>query len=133
MSLAVSAGAVATPCVLVVTVSAVRPPAKLALGPVPGAVNTTSSFASGQPPVSTTVASRGSAKAVPTLANCGDPAVTWRPASVPVQPGLAEATGAKGREAAVTPRPARGRAASKASAGTQRAEPRAGPFMLHLH
>ena len=52
---------------------------------------------------------------------------------MPVQPGLAEATAAKGREAAVTPRPARGRAASKASAGTQRAEPRAGPFMLHLH
>ena len=72
--MAVKVGAVATPLVLVVLVAAADPE-KLALAPLPGAVNVTVAPFTGLPPLSFTVACSAVAKFAPTVALCGVPAL----------------------------------------------------------
>jgi hypothetical protein len=73
--LAVKVDEVATPLALVVSVSVlVELDAKVPLAPVAGAVKTTNAPLTGCPP-SITVATRGAANAVLSLALCGDPPV----------------------------------------------------------
>jgi hypothetical protein len=67
-------GAVATPLALVVAV-AVGEPAKLALGPVLGAVKVTVTLGTGLPPESFTVASSPTAKLAVMAALWGEPAM----------------------------------------------------------
>src|SRR5579863_7600778 len=66
---ALNTGAVAMPLLLVVTVVAAVPLAKVPLGPLEGAEKVTLAPASGFPDESTTVACRGVAKAVETVAD----------------------------------------------------------------
>jgi len=71
----VNADAVATPSVLVVTVSVAVPPAKVPLAPLEGAVNVTDAPLNGDVPF-ITVTDNGVAKAVPTVALCVFPPLT---------------------------------------------------------
>jgi hypothetical protein len=73
--LAVNAGAVATPLLLVVAVALATPAAKLPLGPLAGAVNVTIAPLTGLLFASFTVACSAVANAVLTVALCGVPAV----------------------------------------------------------
>jgi len=73
VALAVNTAEVATPDVFVVAVF--TPPAKLPLAPLPGAVNVTTTPATGLLLLSLTVATSGVAKAVPMVALCGVPLV----------------------------------------------------------
>jgi hypothetical protein len=73
--LAVKTGDVAIPDALVVAVAVTPPPAKVPLGPVPGAVNVTLTPLKGLPPASFTVAASGEAKTVPTCTLCPLPPV----------------------------------------------------------
>ena len=68
---AMTVGDVASPELLVVTV--VTPPAKLALGPLAGALKTTVTPARGFPFASLTTATRGEVNDVLTVVACGDP------------------------------------------------------------
>src|SRR5947207_2167653 len=61
---------------LPLVVAVFTPPAKLPLGPVPGAVNVTVTLATGLPPASFTVATSGAANAVLIVALCGVPHLT---------------------------------------------------------
>ena len=73
---AVNAGAVAIPKVLVMAVAELPPPAKIALGPLEGAVNVTVTPLTGEDEPSSTFACRTVAKPVPTVALCGEPPAT---------------------------------------------------------
>jgi hypothetical protein len=80
--LAVSAGAVAIPLLFVVTPAVADPP-KVPLAPLPGAVNVTVTPLTGFPPASFTVACRAVAKAIPSVALCGVPALAVMLAAAP--------------------------------------------------
>jgi hypothetical protein len=75
---------VATPAALVVSVSVAVPFANVPLAPVAGAANVTSAPLTGFCPLSTTVATRGAAKAVLIGASCGVPLVARITAGPPV-------------------------------------------------
>jgi hypothetical protein len=77
----VNVAEVATPLALVVAVF--TPPAKVPLAPVAGAVNVTTTPFTGFEPPSSTVATSGAAKAVPTGALCGVPLVAAIDAAAP--------------------------------------------------
>jgi hypothetical protein len=67
---------------LVVTLAAADPP-KLPLAPLPGAVNVTVTPLTALPPESFTVACKAVAKAAPSVALCGVPAVAVIPDAAP--------------------------------------------------
>jgi hypothetical protein len=79
----VKAGAVAIPLEFVIAV-AVAEPLKVPLAPLPGAVNVTVTPLTAFPPESFTVACRAVAKAVPSVAFCGVPALAVMLAAAPV-------------------------------------------------
>jgi hypothetical protein len=78
----VNTGAVAIP-LLFVAALAVADPLKLPLAPLPGAVNVTIAPLTALPPASLTVACRAVAKAVPSAALCGVPALAVMLAAAP--------------------------------------------------
>lgn len=73
--LAVNVGDVATPDAFVVTATRPTPPVKVPVAPKPGAAKVTLTPATGLPPASLTVATKGAAKAVLTAALCPPPLV----------------------------------------------------------
>ena len=81
MAFAVRTADEATPLALVIAV--VAPPARVALAPVPGAVNVTVTPLTGLPPASFTVACNGFAKAAPSSVLCELPAVAVMLAGAP--------------------------------------------------
>ena len=80
--MAVNAGAVATPLLLVVAVAVAEPP-NVPLAPLPGAVNVTTTPLTGLLPTSFTVACSVVANVVLTVALCGVPLVAVTLAAVP--------------------------------------------------
>ena len=88
MALAVKAGAVATPLLLVVAVAVVDPPANVPLAPLAGAVNVTVTLLSRLLLASLTVAAIAVPKLVLTVALCGVPAAAVMLAGGPGAPAL---------------------------------------------
>src|SRR5438034_312761 len=77
------AAAVAVPVASVVAVAMVVPPAKVRLGPAVGAVKVTVVLGTGLLEASVTLAARGAAKSVPTVAVWLAPALTFRDEGAP--------------------------------------------------
>jgi len=71
LAFAVNAGAVATPFALVLMLAVAPPPAKVPLGPEPGAVKVTVALGTAFPPASFTVTASALANAALIVADCG--------------------------------------------------------------
>ena len=102
VAFAANAGAVATPFAVVLMLTVAPPPAKVPLGPEPGAVKVTVAPGTAFPPASFTMACRFVAKVVLIVVLCGVPAVAVMVAGGPTLFMREKLAGAKPPTVAVT-------------------------------